>query len=674
VSATIVAVLLATFSPPEQLDSTEEIVVTGERVERTLHDTASSAIVIGSDEIEALAAPDRLDQLLALVPNVELGSGGEGPTVRGQDTTGVLNALPAFLGGTRPRLTLQIDGRAASFNEFVFGVAPIWDVERIEVFRTPQTTTQGRNSIAGAIFIETADPQFDWHMSERIIVGQSDIRQGSAMVTGPVIADQFAFRFAGDIRRSDTSSTRADLIDGADPNRDNYALARFKLLARPAALPGLRIDLTYSHLDTKAPQVEIIREPFEDRHDPFPGYGVFATNVDSLTAVVDKAASSTLDAKATFSFGDSFIQRFAIDGLGQSRTDVRDFSAEGLVNWNPSSSLGLTAGLHRLVQHLEQSIDVSLLFGTAEFDDRQHSLGLFGEADWTVIPKLTLTGGLRYQRDRQHRQGLIKRPAVDFPLDFDKSFGAWLPKLSLAYDIDDRIRAGVLIQRAYNPGGLTMDPTTGALDEFGAETLWDFEVFARTRLDDGRLRLSANFFYNWIRDAQRVQSTVISVPGLPDIFQSEIGNAPRAHSYGLELEGDWRLSRAFNVQAGIGLLRTRIDETTDASDPILGQQFARAPHFSATAAILWHLTEQLQLSAQLSHNSGYYSDDANSLALRIDGATVVDARAEWRAGPVTVFGYARNLFDNFYLTQLYDPQAGSAGDPRELGIGIEASF
>jgi outer membrane receptor protein involved in Fe transport len=582
--------------------------------------------------------------------------------------------LPAFLGGTRPRMTLQIDGRAASFNEFVFGVAPIWDVERIELFRTPQTTTQGRNSIAGAIFIETADPQFDWHAGGRLIAGQSHARQGSVRLTGPVIADQLAFRFAGDVRRSHTASTRTDLIEGADPNRDHYALARFKLLAKPAALPGARIELTYSHLDSKAPQVEIIQQPFKERHDPFPGYGVFATNVDSVTGVLDYSISPALDAKATFSVGDSFVQRFAIAGLGESLTDVRDFSAEGLVSWNPDPSFGLTTGIHRLAQHLDQSIDVSLLFGTAEFDDKQHSLGLFGEADWTLVPKLTLTGGLRYQRDRQHRQGLIRQAGADFPLDFDRNFAAWLPKLSLAYDVDDRLRAGVLIQRAYNPGGLTMDPTSGALDEFDAETLWDFEAFARARLDDGRLQLSANFFYNWIHDAQRVQTTVVSAPGLPDVFQSEIGNAPRAHSYGLELEGNWRWSPALSFQAGIGLLRTRIDETADASDPILGKEFMRAPHFSAAAGVEWHPFDKLQLSAQVSHNSGYFSDDANLRSLRIDRATVVDARAEWRAGPVTVFGYARNLFDNFHMTFLYDSQAGTAGDPRELGIGIEASF
>src|SRR4051794_34269130 len=76
----------------------DEIVVTGERVRRSLKDTAASVGVFTQSQIEARGA-DRLDQLLAGIPNVQLGHGSEGPSIRGQDTTGVLQALDAFLGG-----------------------------------------------------------------------------------------------------------------------------------------------------------------------------------------------------------------------------------------------------------------------------------------------------------------------------------------------------------------------------------------------------------------------------------------------------------------------------------------------------------------------------------------------------------------------------------------------
>src|SRR4051812_27941988 len=141
----VVAVALAAQAPPpvEPADP-GDIVVTGERVRRSLKDTAASVAVLTEADIEA-RAEDRLDQLLALIPNVQLGNGSEGPTIRGQDSTGILQALDAFLGGARARSTVEVDGRAIGYQEYVFGTGPLWDVNRVEVFRSPLTVTHGAN-------------------------------------------------------------------------------------------------------------------------------------------------------------------------------------------------------------------------------------------------------------------------------------------------------------------------------------------------------------------------------------------------------------------------------------------------------------------------------------------------------------------------------------------------
>src|SRR5687767_13669001 len=167
----------------------EEIVVTGERVTRSVRETPSSVAVIGAKEIEQAAGADRIDQILDLIPNVQVSSGGEGPTIRGQDTTGASRDLPAFLGGTRPRTTIIVDGRPVGYQEFIFGAAPLWDVERIEVFRSPQTTTQGQNSIAGAIFVNTKAPSDAPEFRARAIAGSAAARQLSGVVSGPLNED-----------------------------------------------------------------------------------------------------------------------------------------------------------------------------------------------------------------------------------------------------------------------------------------------------------------------------------------------------------------------------------------------------------------------------------------------------------------------------------------------------
>src|SRR5205807_516392 len=125
----------------------------------------------------------RIQQLLEFVPNVFTPSSRDTPVIRGQASAGVLAGLPAFLGGARPRTILQVDGRTITFNEFANSAEGLWDVDRVEVFRSPQTTTQGVNSIAGAIFIQTADPTFRFESRARAIGGESARRQLSAVVS-----------------------------------------------------------------------------------------------------------------------------------------------------------------------------------------------------------------------------------------------------------------------------------------------------------------------------------------------------------------------------------------------------------------------------------------------------------------------------------------------------------
>lgn len=674
VTGAVAAQAAATENPAPAAVEPGEIIVVGERVRRTLHETASSVSVTDESEIEAMSGADRVEQLLALIPNVQLGSGSEGPTIRGQDTTGPLQALPAFLGGNRPRTTLIVDGRPVTYNEFVFGSAPLWDVDHVEVFRSPQSTTQGQNSIAGAILLFTNEPAFEPQYRARLIGGDFHTRQVSALASGPIARDQVALRVAGDFRYNRTSSTIVDRIEGADPNHDVYGVARAKLLVKPAALPDSQLLLTYSHSESQAPQVIGLTMPFKRRRDEQGGYGVFRINVDSLTADLRHKATDELSASLVLTTGDGLVRRLAIPGAGQSRIDGRDWAAETVVRWVSGGPLEVTGGASHRHVALGQVIDLSILSGIGRFRDRQNSTGIFGEAGLKLAPKTTLTAGLRYQRDNQKRTGALATQSGSIDLNYDRSFGAWLPKVSLAYDFTPDLRAGVLVQRAYNPGGTTLRFDTGAPDDFEAETLWDYELFARAALAGGRLRASANLFYYDMRDAQRSEDILVLAPnGFPVGF-ANLFNVSRARSWGLEADLDWRPSRHFSARLGLGMLGTKITKAGDDNASLDGMQFERAPHLTGSASLDWRPVERLRISAQARHHSGYFSDSQNRPERRIGNATIMDSRVSYELRALSLFGYVRNLFDEFAMVDRFGPVAGTAEDPREIGIGIETRF
>ena len=270
--------------------------------------------------------------------------------------------------------------------------------------------------------------------------------------------------------------------------------------------------------------------------------------------------------------------------------------------------MNAVAGMSLQRTNLNQFIDLQAArLGTGDFNDTQGSTGLFGEITWKAAPKLALTAGGRLQSDSKRRLGVLQ-VGPGLPLDYDRNSRALLPKASAAYDLTDQVRVGVLVQRAYNPGGVTLDPAHRKQLEFKPEFLWDYEAFTRGTLAGGAVSFEANLFFNAIRDAQRELDFDLNSPG-GKVGLLQIVSEPRARSYGAELEASTKIAPELTVRAAIGLLRTRITRTIAANDPALGREFAGAPHFTGNVAADWSPLTRLRLNAQVRHTSGFFGDD-----------------------------------------------------------------
>ena len=346
---------------------------------------------------------------------------------------------------------------------------------------------------------------------------------------------------------------------------------------------------------------------------------------------------------ATVTAGVGDIRRFAPEGLGEAKIHTRDWSAESVLRWTPDGPVSAIMGASYRHAGLRQEIDLSQLSGVGRFNDDQDAFGLFGEVTWSLTPKLHLTAGLRYQRDSQRRTGALAADDGPIDLDYNRTFHAWLPKLSIAYDVADALRVGLLVQRAYNPGGTTLRFDTGAPDPFGAELLWAYELFARASLAGGKVscfRQSLPLRYQGraARPINRHSRPTGSLVTFADLF-----NVPKARSRGAEASIQWRPSSIFSARLAIGLLNTKITRADAPYELFQGKEFQRSPDFSASASVDWTPVDRLVLSAQLRRNSGYFSDDLNQDNRKINGWTKIDARAAYDFKRFQAFGYVRNL-------------------------------
>ncbi|WP_343565063.1 TonB-dependent receptor [Kiloniella sp. b19] len=654
----------------------DPITITGEGVARSLRDTASSVYVVDGERIQESPGPQTIETVINQAPNVLVnGTNSLAPTIRGSDTTGPLTAARGLIGGARPRSTINIDGRDLTYNEYVFGRFSVWDTRKVEVFMGPQTTNSGRNSISGAVFVETNDPTFDYEFDSQVLVGSSNTQQYSAVVSGPLIENQLAVRAAIDSRNHDTFVTQTGLRPDfpVSARDDDYLNGRLKFLLLPDDIPELSAKLTLARNDSVRPQSEAVDLPAENLVRNNDEHSVLENSTNSAVLDLEYEIDDTFTLRNVSSITRSETKRRQEPGYGNTDIELDEYASELYLDFDPVTLpfKGLI-GTSVLKSDQEDYFNTSIItFGTGEsdYDDEQLSFGLFGEVTYSFTEALDLTLGLRYQYDRQKRVGENRNGLVAIALDYEESFDAFLPKAALSYDVNDELTIGASVSKGFNPGGATLDFTTFTPDTFDEETLVNYELFTRASWLDNRLRTNANIFYTDFKDAQRL-SVVNGV--------TQLDNADDARSFGAELSFEYNHSKELDFFGGMGLLQTEIESFEGSSTVVNGNEFQRAPNYNATFGVNYRPFEGWQITANGRLSDGYFSDDANTEINRVDSFFVADARLSYSYRNIETFAYVTNIFDEFY--ELEKRQHGTAtafsivGDPREVGVGLRVRF
>ena len=685
--ASVIALSL-TFSRANAQDEEfvlDTVVITGERVERSVFETPSSVVAVQNKELEDTPAIQNVEDVLEDIPNIVVfGGSNEAPVIRGQQTGGPLSGAASFLSGTLPRATITIDGRALSSNEYIFGTSSVYDVNTIEVFRGPQTTSQGTNSIAGAIYITTNDPTYEYEASARGQVQSFDGYQLSGMANVPIIADELAIRGVIDFRRRDTYiDYRTPGQNLIDENFDVEQLTgRAKLLWQPKALPGLTTKVTYSHTDTSSPQTELVDEPFSDlarttNTDP----SAFTTKANTIIHDLEYALSDQVAFKNRFYWSGFDIERLVADpDQGAAEIDGDDFTNETLLNFDLMD--GRLTGVAGLYLRWIDEDDVFQFSGSlTEINDRKTALGVFTEFTYRFTEKFDATAGVRYQRDRQERTGIAFGGApFAVPVDFDETFDAFLPKFAVGYNVTEDIRVGGIVSRGFNPGGTNLSFSTifggqpNPFFDFDEETLWNYELFARANLLNNRLFLAANLFFTDFDDTQR-ETTTILPNGIPDTV---VENAEDAQSYGFEVSANFQATDRLRVFGGFGLLFTEFESFGASTANLEGNEFRGAPTFTGNIGFDAEVIDNLFFGAKARYVDDYFSDDTNLAANEVDGYAIVDLKASFEPNEnIKVFGFINNLFDEVTPVNIFTAGAGRVATttvPREFGIGAQITF
>ncbi|MEM7543498.1 MAG: TonB-dependent receptor [Pseudomonadota bacterium] len=711
----------------------EEIVVVGEKIERSVHNTASSVGVVTADDITDYDVRD-LGAALERLPNVSSTLGGEAFSIRGINSGSIAggNTTGSGLG------SFYIDGANISGFGVRSGQKQLWDVEQIEVFRGAQSTVQGRNALAGLIAVRTKDPTFKWSGNLRFSHGTGNTSRASAAFGGPLIANTLAYRVAMDYDNTDgfvRNLTRGDRDHDARRNQ----LLRGKLLFTPRFWAGASALFTVSHSENESgDDVVAIEAPNQSPVDPYERLNF--SNVDGFENV-DQGIVSLELTLPIFSFLELRSQS-TYNRVLYERQDDDDQGAGGLENARRRENRARTitqevrleldtepfrahvggyffkrvrrdtSEFSSNVDLVEQGvigIDIVDFYTNpfpisrdAEFDIDEQNTAAFAEFEFRYFDWLNLFFGMRYDVEKQeYRNEQVINLLADLPDPLTvpriPPFLFFLPETVairnaeiLALDIlqptnlDSGSKFKAFLPRAGITINWTRDLSTGFTAKRGYRAggadlspgpLNEFDPEFTTNYE---VFLRSRWFDRRLTVNADVfyidwKDQQVLVPSDFDPLISITENAGRSFLRGFELELRGRLPFAIDAFASAGYVRAQFGEFVTSGQDFSGNFFTNAPQWTGSAGLTKRWQQGFFVSGDVTYQADSFDDPANTR--QADKRTLVNANFGYQSKHYLVRVYARNLFKENYIARpaVRNPVL-KVGRPREVGAEIRLFF
>ncbi len=211
----------------------EEVVVTAQHREQSLQDVPVSVSAIDGGKMME-AGINRLEDLTAYVPNLTV-------TESGISTDIYIRGIGTGMNqGFEQSVGMYVDG--IHYGRAQLARAPFLDLARAEVLRGPQNILQGKNSIAGAVNLITANPAEEFEGLLSVLYEPEFGEQVLDLVLSGPVTDTLGVRFAARLREYDGYMTNLTL-DQKEPQLDEetYRL-KFAWQATDNMLVSLKLE------------------------------------------------------------------------------------------------------------------------------------------------------------------------------------------------------------------------------------------------------------------------------------------------------------------------------------------------------------------------------------------------------------------------------------------------
>lgn len=655
----------------------DEIVVTDfKQNKRNLTSTAVSTINVQQLHNQQIV---NLKELTAVMPNFympDYGSYANTPVyIRGIGTKSKGSAVGFYVDGV------------PHFESSAFNI-DLSDIAAVNVFRGPQGTLYGRNTIAGIINVYTHNP-LDYQRT-RIKVGYGRYNDFIAQASNYAkISEKFGISTAASYHHNDGMFTNHFLNEKAD--KLNEGEGRIGFYWRPTTnwLLHLNSTLTYS----------------EQNGYPYAPYDIVKDELLPISynrnSTYRRLISSTgLNAQYEnnhISFNSQTSYQFikSHQGLDQDFTPQDVYFVDNSYHQNMlSQELTLKSndkgryqwiiGLFGMLLHSNQFAETSYFtrdFSTpTTYKNPTAGYAIYHQSSYNIWRGMSATVGLRfdyehakttYNQDKTTLSTGVTTHAKGFVSS--ASFRQFTPKFTLQYLTNKDNLYYISITRGYKPGGFNTIFKTDAERTYDPEYSWNYEVGTRLKFLNGRLTAEADLFYiDW-----RHMQTTYTVPGVGNV----IANAGHTDSKGFELSLAYHPIKSLQLNLNYGYTHARyLEYKKSAREDFSGNRLPMVPNhtlsLNGTYTIMpagWF--DKIIFNTGLTGLGRIYWADDN--IVRQNFYATLNAKVSLTKDIFTWEIWGKNLTATDYMAYGFKASQGNyaqRGKPLTFGTAVSVSF
>ena len=697
------------------------VVVTAQRRSQDIQKVPISVTALNEAELTERGIHNVADLDGAAPGLTVLPSPGGNGTVASFAMRGTISGLNFAMYADTP-ISLYVDGVVVG--KTAGNVFDLLDLERIEVLRGPQGTLYGRNTMAGAINLITRPPSGQFSGDASVGFGNYGSRVGKLMMDLPAMGKLKA-SVGGRVERRDgwVKTTPGSSAPELNNRRNEEVFA--DLLYDVTDNLSLRYRYDYSNVD----QYPLFNQALHSDIAQFIGIpGIIVNDTRQTTASINAPVFERVKIHgnafhATWKLGDAGTLKYIAsyremhwdDGLDLDGSPVAVAQSYILSRYHQSSNE---------LQYLGSTDRWNWVGGLYSFDDggfsyggQQYFLGAvnyqenygygtrsraaYGQVDYKLTDKLTLTAGLRRTLEQKRTEVFlaILPSIVIIPqgTTAKANFGGTSPMLSASYQLTPNNLVYVRYAEGFLSGGFNGQAQTliAATTSYKPQKQKTYEIGSKNMLFDDRLSLNAAVYYNRVSN---LQQQVFIGKGAAGV---NILNVGESHSQGVELQTRLRATNDLTLGLDYAYLEAGFDKymvlgvnvadnrsyqfaPRHTATLVLNDVLARTSKGTLSAAVDYHYTSkfyqfvypftQISPPSQLAGNNVVRSNNSLNGRIAFSGMN-------WGAATGEVAFWVKNATNKAHLDNMIDfgpsfanLRIGNFNPPRTFGVTVTARW